>query len=85
MCVTQAEWSIQGVKWKERKVSYLQGRNRNADLEMDVWTGWGARRGEGGMNWEVGTDMHTLPWIRQRTSGNLLYRTGSSVQCSVVT
>ena len=37
------------------------------------------------MNWEIGTDIYTLPCVKQIASGNLLYSTGSSVQPSVVT
>ena len=46
----------------------------------DVWT-----RGWGGMNWEIRIDVHVLPCVKQIASGNLLYSTGSSVQCSVMT
>ena len=28
--------------------------------------------GEGGMNWEIRTDIHTLPWVRYIASVNLL-------------
>ena len=37
------------------------------------------------MNRQVGIDVYTLPCIKERASGNLLYSTGSSAQCSVVT
>ena len=37
------------------------------------------------MNRQVGIDIYTLPCIKERASGNLLYSTGSSAQCSVVT
>ena len=35
--------------------------------------------GVGGMNWEIKTDVCALPCIKQIASGNLLYRTRSSV------
>lgn len=58
--MTQAVCQYRGSKWKERKGSYLQGRNRNADFEMDVWTGWGGveRGGRdelGGWDWHACT------------------------------
>jgi len=39
----------------------------------------------GGMNWEIGIDVHTLQCITQITNENPLHSTGNSVQCSVVT
>ena len=41
----------------------------------------------GGMNWETGIDMYTLLilCIQQMTNENLLYSTGNSTQCSVLT
>ena len=38
-----------------------------------------------GMNWEVRTDMYTLPRAKRMASGNLLCNTGSSAPCFVVT
>ena len=61
----------------------MQSRNRHADLEnghMDM--GWG--RGTV-MNWEIGIDIYILPCVRQTASGNLIYSTGSSAPCFVVT
>ena len=43
-----------------------------------------AGEGEGGMNWEIGTDTYTPPCVKEIASGNLLYSTGSSAQCSVM-
>ena len=40
--------------------------------------------GESGRNGESSTEICTLPYIKQRASGNLLYDTGSSSQCSVI-
>ena len=40
---------------------------------------------EGGMSWEIGTDIDTLLCIKQITNENLLYSIGNSTQCSVVT
>ena len=37
------------------------------------------------MNWELGNEMYTLLWIKWVTNENLLYSTGNSIQCSVVT
>ena len=38
-----------------------------------------------GMNREPGIDVFALPCAKQIASGNLLYGTGGSAQCSVVT
>ena len=57
--------------------------NRDADIENEhVDTGW-ARGGR--MNWEIGTDIFTLPCVKQITSENLLYSARNSAQCYVVT
>ena len=37
------------------------------------------------MNWEISIDIYTLSCVKQIASGNLLYSTGSSAGCSVVT
>ena len=42
------------------------------------------KRGSG-MNWETGIDIYTLLCIKQITNQNLLYSTGNSTQCSMVT
>ena len=44
--------------------------------------GW---KGEGGMNRESNTDINTVPCIKKTASGKLLYSTGSSSRCSVMT
>ena len=70
-------WNLE--KWY--RCTYLQGRNRNADV--------GNRRvdtegeGEGGM--KIRFDINTLPCVKYIASGNLLYSTGSSAWCSVMT
>ena len=43
----------------------------------------GGRRG--GLNWEAGTDIYTLLYIKQITNKNLLYNTENSTQYSVMT
>ena len=40
---------------------------------------------EGGMNWEIGVDIYTLLCIEWITNGSLLYSSGDSTQCSLVT
>ena len=44
---------------------------------------WGKERGE--INWETGTDICTLLYIKQITNKDLLYSTGNSTQYSVMT
>ena len=45
----------------------------------------GYQRGTGGINWDIGTDIHTLLYIEQITSKNLPYGTGNSTQYPVMT
>ena len=45
----------------------------------------GAGEGEGGMNWEIGIGIYTLLCMKQIPNEDLLYSTGNSTQCSVVT
>ena len=39
----------------------------------------------GGIDRESGMDMYTLLYMKQITNKNLLYSTGNSAQCSVIT
>ena len=39
----------------------------------------------GGIDWEIGTDVHTLLFIKQITGEDLLYSVGNSTQYSVIT
>ena len=55
---------------------------------MDVENGhvdMGQGEGEAWMNWEIRIDIYALPHVKYIANGNLLYSTGSSAQCSVVT
>ena len=38
----------------------------------------------GGIDWKIGTDIHTRPNIKQITNKGLLYHTGKSTQYSVM-
>ena len=50
------------------------------------WTcGHGEGGRGGGMNWEIGIDIYTLPCVKQIASGKMLYSAGSSALCSVMT
>ena len=61
----------------------MHDRNRDADVDNGhVNT---AGEGEGGMNRDIRFGINTLPHVKQIASGNLLYSTGSSARCSVVT
>ena len=40
---------------------------------------------EGGINWKTGVDIHILLYIKQVINKDLLYRTGNSIQHSVMT
>ena len=64
----------------------MQNRNRDIDVENKHMDTKGVKEGVG-KNWEIGIDIFTLLilCIKQMTSENLLYSTGNSTQCSVVT
>ena len=69
--------------WNQEKWyrwTYLQGRSRDSDIEKNVWTHWG----KSGMNWESSINIHTLPYVKEKAGGNLLYSTGNLAWCSVV-
>ena len=52
-------WNLD--KWY--RWTYLQGRNRDTDVEKrHVDTG---RGGRGGMNWEIGIEVCALPYVKQ--------------------
>ena len=63
------------------KRTCVQSRNRDTEKKHTVTKGWK----EGGMNREMGTDIYTLLCIKQVTNENLLYSSGNSTECSVVT
>ena len=72
-CIHQEKWYW----W-----TYLQGGNTDTDVVnglVDV-----AGEGEGGMNWESSIDIYTLPCAKYIASRKLLYNTGSSAWCSVM-
>ena len=48
----------------------------------DLWT-WGRQAGEGGMKGESNMEIYTLTYVKQISSGNLLYDSGKSNQISV--
>ena len=50
---------------------------------MDLWMEW--EEGEGGVNWESGTDMHVPPRVTRTTSERLLHSTQGSVWCCLMT
>ena len=37
------------------------------------------------MNWKIRVDVYTLPWVKQTASWKLLYSSGGSAWCSVMT
>ena len=49
----------------------------------NIWTSKGDRRSR--MNWEIRIDIYTLLCIKEKSNENLLYGTGKSTQCSVLT
>ena len=62
----------------------MRGRDRVQTERVDVWTqegSWGC----GGMKWENEIDMCTLLCVNKIASGKLLFGTGRSAQCSVMT
>ena len=64
-------WNLEGYWW-----AYLQGSNGDAKIENRLMDTEG--KGEGGKNWTGSTEALTLPHVKWRASGNLLYDGGSS-------
>ena len=46
--------------------------------------GYQRGKGEGGITWEIGSDIYTLLYIKQITNKDLPYSTGNSAQYSVM-
>ena len=65
-------------------MNLFTNRNRLTDLEKKLK---GYQRGKvgGGINWEFGTDMYTLLYLKYITNKDLLYSTGNSAQYLVTT
>ena len=70
-CSVGQNWATEQEQWNLKKWywwTYLQGRNKDADIEnglVDTVQG-----GAGGTNWESSTETHTLLCIKQMASGN---------------
>ena len=64
----------------------LNCNTRDTDIENKRMETKGDR-GSGGMNWETGVNIYKLLtlYIKKITNKTLLYSTGNSTQCSVVT
>ena len=60
---------------------------RDTDVQNKHMDTKGEVGGRVGMNWEIGINIYTLLilCIKYITNENLLYSTGNSTQCSVVT
>jgi len=65
-------WNLERWYWW----TYLQGRNRDADVENGLVDSEG--EGEGWMNWESSVESYTLPCVKWIANGRLLYITESS-------
>ena len=61
------------------KWTYVQNRNRLMDIGNKL-TVIKKEKGERGINWELGINMYTLLYIKQRTSKDLLCSTGNYTQ-----
>ena len=61
----------------------MQGKNGDANVENRLVDSVG--EGENGIHRENSIDMYTLSCVKQIASGKLLYSTGSSAWCSVMT
>ena len=69
------------MKTVEQMQIKMQARSKEAGMEDGLVDT--VREGESGMSGESRTDVYTLPWVKQITSGKLLSSTGVSVWCSV--
>ena len=70
-------WNLERWYWW----TYLQSNNEDADIENKPMDTVGER--ECGMNWESSMQTHTLPYVKQTASGNLLCGSGNSHRGSV--
>ena len=61
----------------------MQSRNRVTDVENKLTVRNGGS--EGWVELGIGIDIYTLLYIKQTANEYLLYSTGNSSQCSVVT
>lgn len=59
-------------------------QNRITDIENNEFITTEEERGKG-INWEIRIDTHTLRYIKQIISKNLLFGTGNGAQFSAVT
>ena len=64
-------------------MSLFAEQERDADVENGLVDTAG--EGESGTNWEIRTDIYTLPRVKQIASGKVLYSTGCSAWRSVMT
>ena len=60
----------------------MKSRNRDTDVENKLLV---TKVGGNVENWEIGVDIYTLLCMKQITNKHLLYSTGTSTQCSLVT
>ena len=64
--------------------SSLRNRNRITDIKKkNIWLQ--KVKHDGGINWELGINIHTLMSIEYVTKQDLLYSTGNSTQYAVIT
>ena len=63
--------------------TYLQTRNRNADIKKATVSMGQGRNEMGDWNWRI--NIYILPCVKQIASGNLLYSSRSSARCPVTT
>ena len=91
--VCHTEWSkperekqisyINTYMWNLEKLyrwTYLQGRNRDVDIETGIMDIEG--EGEGGTNWEIRIDIYTLPCVKQSYREHAIkHRKRRSVLC----
>ena len=70
-------WNLE--KWC--RLSYVQSRNRDIDIENKQMDTKGEP--EGGKNWEVGIDIYTLLIVstKEIINENILHSTGNSILC----
>ena len=95
---TEARFEREMSGWKQEDVIYWICGMREGGVKGDTMIyrlgqmiqGEDNTRGhgteeEGGMNWEIGIEVCAVSCVKQIASGNLLYSTGSSAWCSLLT
>ena len=82
---TETQYNVINV-WNLKKsgTNVLIYKGNRVTVEKQTY-GYQGVRLQGRINWEIGTDVYTLLYVKQITNKDLLYSIGNSTQYSVMT